>query len=325
MLRQFWFSRAGPAPAVAPSGGAVAECTAQVVGRGSEGVLPDASNTTNATADYVGAVRHVHALIAGLAARLGAVESRFSLAASSLSGLSALQAAVAHDDHRLGRCLAACARAVLIEKLHVCPPKRRGASASEGYTQSAVRVELVCTLAAMEQLLDINKMVLSPVRHRQPGRQSLKAYFKSFHALAEALSMTPTMMAEVQVRSFRKGDETRLLMEHHKTDTGQVMYVLERRCATGEVRVATRETEAYDGRQRRFLSALEVKVLKSDDLPGLPTQYPSTVTWTESRHGVASTVGGHDTAAEKLVLSVPVSVVQGKAADLAAFVKEDGA
>lgn len=46
------------------------------------------------------------------------------------------------------------------------------------------------------------------------------------------------------------------------------------------------------------------------------------MTWTESRHGVASTVAGHDKAAGKMVLSVPVSIVQGRAADLAALMTQ---
>lgn len=147
---------------------------------------------------------------------------------------------------------------------------------------------------------------------------SMKVVVKSFRALAEALRMTPSMQAEVLVRSFRRGKESRLLLEQHKTETEQVMYILERWRATGEVRVATRESDLYDGRQRRFFSALEVKVLKKDDLLGIPSEYPSTMTWTERRHGVASTVGGHQMAAGKMVLSVSVSVVQGRAADLAA-------
>lgn len=101
---------------------------------------------------------------------------------------------------------------------------------------------------------------------------SMKVVVKSFRALAEALRMTPSMQAEVLVRSFRRGKESRLLLEQHKTETGQVMYILERRRATGEVKVAARERDLYDGRQRRFLSALEVKVLKNDDLPGLPSR-----------------------------------------------------
>lgn len=67
--------------------------------------------------EFSGAIRHVHTILAAFGARLGLVESRFSLAASSLSGLGALQAAVAQDPHPMGRGLAACARAVLMEKL----------------------------------------------------------------------------------------------------------------------------------------------------------------------------------------------------------------
>lgn len=87
--------------------------------------------------------------------------------------------------------------------------------------------------------------------------------------------MPPSMQAEVLVRAFRSGDETRLLVEHFKTDEGQLVYILERRRVTDEVKVATRENKPYDGRQRRFLSNLDVKVLKSNDLPGLPGEYPS--------------------------------------------------
>lgn len=82
----------------------------------------------NSPFDIAGAIRHIHAILAALATRMSSVESRFSLVASSLSGLGALQAVVAHDNHRMGRGLAACARAVLIEKLHVCPLKQRANS-----------------------------------------------------------------------------------------------------------------------------------------------------------------------------------------------------
>lgn len=69
------------------------------------------------------------------------------------------------------------------------------------------------------------------------------------------------------------------------------------------------------------MSALDVKVLKIDDLPDLPDEYPASMTWTERRHGVAKTVGGHELAAGKLVLLFLVSVVRGKAADIIALLK----
>lgn len=321
MLRSLWFSKARLVDVAAPPSGQDAAGEPVPEQSGAAVIPPSGAHSPgalNAPPECSGTVRHIHAILAALASRISALESRFSLAASSVSGLSALQAAVAHDHHQKGRSLAACARAVLMEKLHVCPPKRR-VSSGDGHAQSSVRVEVVCTLAAVEELLDLNKMVYSPVRHRLPGRQSLRVQVKSFRVLADAFAMTPTMQAEVLTRSFRRGEETRLVVEHYQTDAGQQMYILERRGATEEVKVATRENEVYDGRQRRFLSALDVKVLKTRDLPGLPDDYPSSMKWTESRHGVASTVGGHDKAAGKLVLSVPVSVVQGRAADLAAL------
>lgn len=317
MLRNLWFTKAALASAAAPT-----PSSGDKAVNGNVTAVNPPSSSAEASAlssppDVTGAIRHIHSILAALATRLSAVESRFSLAASSLSGLGALQAAVAHDHHRAGRGLAACARAVLMDKLHVCPPKRQTSSEIETQAKSSVRVEVVCTLAAMEELMDINKLVPTEVRHRLPGRQSLKVQVKSFRALADALCMTPTMQAAVMVRSFRRGEVTRVVVEQHKTEAGQLMYILERMCSTGEVKVAMRDTEVYDGRQRRFLSALDVKLVKLNDVPGLPKDYPSTMTWTESRHGVASTVGGHNMAAGKLLLSVPVSVVQGTAADLA--------
>lgn len=334
MLRSYLFPKARVVTAAALSTGAVPD-GGPVGDRSDHAVVPpgisprageaggsDGVRAFTSPPDIHGAIRHIHAMLAALATRISSVESRFSLAAWSLSGLGALQAVVAHEHHRTGRGLAACARAVLIEKLHVCPPKRRANSGCGSLAQSSVRVEVVCTLAALEELLDIKEMVYSAVKHRLPGRQSLKVHVKSFQELAEALSLTPSMQAEVLVRSFRRGDESRVLVEHIKTDAGRVLYILERRSATQEVKIATRENEMYDGRLRRFLSTLDVKILKNIDLPELPTEYPLTMTWTENLHGVASTVVGHHLAAGKLVLTVPVSVVQGRAVDLVAHLTQ---
>lgn len=231
----------------------------------------DGARALTSPFDIAGAIRYIHAILAALATRMSSVESQFSLVASSLSGLGALQAVVAHDNHRMGRGLAACARAVLIEKLHVCPPKQRANSGGGNLAQTSARVDVVCTLAAMAELLDLNKMVYSAVNYQLPGRQRLKVQVKSFQELAEALSLTPSMEAEVLMRSFRHGDESRVLVEHIKTDAGRVLYILEGRSAMQEVKVATRENEVYDGRQIRFLSTLDVKILKNIDLPELPT------------------------------------------------------
>lgn len=98
-------------------------------------------------------------------------------------------------------------------------------------------------MGAVEELIEVNRMIYSAVRHRLPGKQSLKVELKSFRVLADALRMTPSMQAEVPVRSFRRGEETRLLVEHYRSDSGQIVYILERKSAAGDIKVATRENE----------------------------------------------------------------------------------
>lgn len=150
MLRNLWMTRSWSVPQASQSrtgedGTKVAEERGAADIRPSGGGHQDGNREGRAvqnSAEFAGATRHVHAIMAAFGARLGAEESCFSLAASSLSGLTALQAAVAHDHHRIGRGLAACARAVLMEKLYLCPPKRRTGSEGLSRAQRSVRVEL---------------------------------------------------------------------------------------------------------------------------------------------------------------------------------------
>lgn len=281
--------------------------------------LPDAPVLPST--DVSRGMGHLHAVVGALASRMGSLESRFSLAASTLSGLSALQAAVAHDDHQQGRSLAACLRATLMDKLHACPPKPRTNSGRSHADQSKVRVEVACSLSAVEQLIDLRRLVHTTKSHPLPGRQTLEVELSGAVALADTLMMTPSMRAEAGARSFRRGGETRLLMEHVTTDDGRVIYVVERLRATGEVRIASRATEVFDGRLRRYVSSLDVEVVKAEDVEGLPDSYMGKMIWTESRHGVASAVGGHSLSAGKLVISVPVTVALGKAVDLVNLLK----
>lgn len=302
--------------ATAADGGA-ADDTLNGCGGQEERVVP--GGVVAPPADCSGATRPLHAVVGALAARMGALESRFMLAASSLSGLSALQAAVEHDNLIQGRTLAACARSSLMEKLHACPPKPRAGSGRTQADQCKVRVEVVCSLAAMEQMIELGKLVHTTKRHPLPGRQALKVELSDFSALADAIMMSPSMRAEAQARTFRRGAETRLVIEHVKTDEGRTIYILERLPGSREVRVAARASEAFDGRLKRYTSSVEVKVVKVDEVPGLPESYPASMTWTEGRHGEASAVGGHSTSVGKLVFSVPVSVALGKAGDLVAL------
>lgn len=316
--------RSSPDAALAPMTSAAAENvlddTLDGCGDQEGRVVP--AETVPPPGDCSRAMRHLHAVVGALAARMGALESRFSLAATSLSGLTALQAAVEHDNFVEGRSLAACARSSLMDKLHACPPKPRASSGRTQADQSKVRVEVVCSLSAMEQMIDLGKLVHTTKRHPLPGRQALRVELSGFNALADAIMMTPSMRADAQARTFRRGAETRLVIEHVKTDEGRTIYVLERLLRSSEVRVASRASEAFDGRLKRYTSSAEVKVVKADEVPGLPESYPASMTWTEGRHGVASTVGGHRTSVGKLVFSVPVSIALGKAADLVALLNE---
>lgn len=311
---------AGLAPVTAAADDRVVHDTLDGCGGQEEEVVP--SGIVPPPVDSSRAVRHVHAVVGALGARMGALESRFSLAASSLSGLTALQAAVEHDNFIEGRSLAACARSSLMDKLHACPPKPRASSGRTQADQSKVRVEVVCSLSAMEQMINLGKLVHTTKRHPVPGRQALKVELSGFNALADAIMMTPSMRAEAQARTFRRGTETRVVIEHVKTDEGRTIYVLERLRGSSEVRIASRASEAFDGRLKRYTSSAEVKVVKAEEVPGLPESYPASMTWTEGRHGVASTVGGHGTSVGRLVFSVPVSVALGKAVDLVALLNE---
>lgn len=184
-----------------------------------------------------------------------------------------------------------------------------------------MRVEAVCSLAAVEELFHLGKLVHAAKRHPLPGRQTLRVELSGCIALADALMMTPSMRAEAKGRSFRRGAETRHLVENVKSDEGRTIYVLDRLRATGEARIASRETEVFEGRLRSCLSSFDVKVVKAEEVPGLPESYPGNMNWTESRHGEPSAMGGHHLSAGNLVLAIPVSVVLGKAADLADLIK----
>lgn len=130
---------------------------------------------------------------------------------------------------------------------------------------------------------------------RRPGRQTFKIHMKNLDAVAHALDMSPTMVADVRARTFRRQNdtrETRLALESVMGADGRVFFILDRHPVDGQVSVAVRATDAYDERLMRFESALEVKKLCCDDVPGLPAAYPGCLTWVESGQSVPSATGG---------------------------------
>jgi len=248
--------------------------------------------------------------------RLGAVEERFDQAAVTVAGLGALQAVIAHDPFLLGRALAACACSRLLEKLHACPSARRASSGDP------VIVEIDCTLAAVDQMVNLANLV-SVSQTSVRGREGRTLHLRSFLEVSAALAMTPGQVAAAGVRRFTRRNQsvvTRVCIESFRDEAGHVFFVLGRHPETGEVSVAVRDSEELDFRGLSFVSSLVRKKVRADDLAGLPDAFPAHWTWKQSKHGeVSTTAPSARDATGRLKISVPVSLVPGTGEDVASL------
>jgi len=256
--------------------------------------------------------------------RLASLELQWQLVAVSLSGLSALQDVIPIDRFVLGRALGVCAWSRLLERLRVCPPRstRHMTTNKRAGTRGLLFVEVDATRLAMEQLVHQRELVCTTALHQRSGATTRSVEVAHLGAIAHALGMSPSVLAAAKVRHFERKNGhvlTRLSLEQHMHSDGRMFFVLRRDRARSEVRVAVRATEEWDDRNRRFVSSLEEEWIPYAVVPALPEAYPGGLVWRESRAAREDGRCGAGDAAGRLLVSVPVSVVQGKAWDVAAL------
>jgi len=254
--------------------------------------------------------------------RIVSLEGRWEEAVAARSGLSALRAIVARDTHVLGRALATCAVSRLLDKVHTRPARGRVQQVHVGRA-GLLTVDIDCTRKAMEELIDMNKLVSVVTRRKMGGPVCCTVQPSDLAALAAAVCMTPSDLSAVKMCRFssRAGTVvTRLLLEEVRDESGKVWYILERYPLERELLVAVRESDQLGERDADFLHPLEKKRVKVDDVIGVSERYPASLVWREGRQRVGGSAGS-DTEAGKLVMSVPAALLQCEALDAAALIE----
>ena len=254
--------------------------------------------------------------------RMANLELQWQLASLSLSGLSALQDVVPLDRFVLGRALAACVRSRLLDRLRACPPRRRAAAKEATRNPGMLVFEVDGTRLAMEQIVQEKQLVCITTSHPRAAVTTRMVALGGVDALAHACSMSPTVLEVAKRRIFEHKNGqlvTRLLLEQHRHVDGRVFYVRARHPHRDEVEVIGRDSEGWDERNKRYVAPLVSSTLTFADLPGLPSSFPASLSWRESR--VSGMDGETDPglAAGRLLVRFPMTVVRGRALDVAAF------
>jgi len=255
-------------------------------------------------------------LLPEMQAKIASLEEELTAARTSVNGLHALQEAVKQDEFTLGKALQVSLRSRLLEKTRLCPPVRR----SVGHRpKTTMVVEVQAVLRAVIQFVAMTKMVCT--HHRKQALSVRTIKLESRDSMNHAFGMTPSVVAAVQSRVFKRKDGSktaRILLEHYTTDEGKILYVVSR--SGGTAAVASRASEEYDPRRKRFVHPLVKSTLPIAELPEDLHSPVAEMVWKESRSSKLQLEDLGDLVSGKFCVTVPISIVQGTGEDVGALI-----